>query len=225
MAALFRSHGLVSNFTVSQAVTYAGLAEAMLMVSGISGALGGLQLDEDIRTGRFVVDLLRPIDYFLYVLSLELGRVTYYLVFRGLPLIGILVLFFDWSPPTSILQVLLFLASAAAGILVSNALQFSTLVLGFWLSSAQGIYEFLNITAMLFSGLLLPLAFFPGWLERWIVYLPFAGQFYVPISLFLGNQPNGLVLFAVQCGWVLITLAVARIAFIVAVKRISVQGG
>ncbi|AZR74353.1 hypothetical protein BBF96_13725 [Anoxybacter fermentans] len=225
MIALFSSRGQTFNYTVVQAVTYVGLAEALLMVSGISGALGEVDLDGDIRSGQFIVDLIRPVDYFVYILSLELGRVVYYLFFRAVPLLAVLFIFFDWAPPTSIWTIFLFIFSVLGGIIITNCLHFSALVLGFWLNSSRGILEVVNVMAMLFSGLLLPIAFFPEWLAKIVVYLPFAGQFYIPISIFLGNEPRAMRLLAVEMGWIVVAITLARILFRMAMKKISVQGG
>jgi ABC-2 type transport system permease protein len=77
------------------------------------------------------------------------------------------------------------------------------------------------------SGFVLPLPFFPDWLEAIARVLPFAAMVQIPIDVFLeqatGAEVAGLLLL--QALWAVILLGLARIVLGAAIRQLVVQGG
>ena len=97
--ALYEHRGVVAGYNAIEAVTFAGLTQAMLMAVGIFGS--AKDIGEDVRSGQVATDLMKPIDYQSYLLFRQLGRSLYYFIFRGLPIFAVMVIFFPWKNETS----------------------------------------------------------------------------------------------------------------------------
>ena len=81
--------------------------------------------------------------------------------------------------------------------------------------------------ALLFSGFIMPLNFFPDWLEAVARVLPFAAMVQIPIDVFLeqvtGAEIAGALLL--QAFWAGILLGCAHLTLGVAIRRVVIQGG
>jgi ABC-2 type transport system permease protein len=79
----------------------------------------------------------------------------------------------------------------------------------------------------LFSGSVIPLWFFPDWLERFAGYLPFQGIYFVPNAIFVGELSGQALLTALltQVVWALICYGLLRFVWAKASMKIVVQGG
>jgi ABC-2 type transport system permease protein len=83
------------------------------------------------------------------------------------------------------------------------------------------------LAAMFFSGLLLPLGVFPGWLGELARALPWADLLQIPADIFLGETTGAGLLraFGAQAGWAVALLAAGRLVQGAATRRVVVQGG
>ncbi len=75
-----------------------------------------------------------------------------------------------------------------------------------------------------FSGLLLPLAFFPPWLEFIANLLPFRALLMVPNEVLLG-QRSALSGLALQLFWVVVMTVIARAMLRAGERKVVIQGG
>jgi ABC-2 type transport system permease protein len=83
------------------------------------------------------------------------------------------------------------------------------------------------MSLILFSGMLIPLAFFPAGLRTLAEWLPFQGIVYTPVMIYLGQIQGQALLPAlvVQVGWVALLWIGARLFWSRAVRALDVQGG
>ena len=81
--------------------------------------------------------------------------------------------------------------------------------------------------ALLFSGFIIPLPFFPDWLEAVARVLPFAAIVQIPVDVFL-EQVSGAeiaVSLVFQAAWAAILLGLAQFVLGSAIRRVVIQGG
>ena len=223
LIALFRHRTDVGGYDVGDAVTYVWLAQALIMTVYV---FGWDELALRIRDGSIATDLSRPLNPQRYWLAFDLGRAPFHFIFRGIPpfLIGAFV--FDLHYPTPPLAVA-FVLSVFLAVVVSLGFRFLYNVAAFWIVDHRGVLR-LSVTACLFfSGMTLPLAFFPHWLEtvraRPAVRLDRAGA-----DRRLPRQAHGLDLvwvLAVQAAWAVALLALGRVALTRGTRKLVVQGG
>jgi ABC-2 type transport system permease protein len=83
------------------------------------------------------------------------------------------------------------------------------------------------LVANLFSGFIVPLAFFPHWLRVLAYATPFPAMVQMPIDVFVGKAHGGDVVttLVVQAAWAAGLLVVCRGVFAAGVRKLVVQGG
>jgi len=125
---------------------------------------------------------------------MNLGRAAFQALARGIPPFVVGAVAFDLVLPPSPGTWLAFLASVVAAVVASFALRFAVVLSGFWLLDSRGAEQLTIAVVMFFSGLMLPLTFFPPWLEGLSRALPFAAMAQVPVEVFLGKGDPWLAL-------------------------------
>jgi ABC-2 type transport system permease protein len=222
--ALFSGRSEVGGLTLEDTITYAILAQSLLMVMS---AFGNRELSEAIVKGAIAVDLARPVDFYLYWASIDLGRAAYYLVFRGLPTFAIGALLFGVELPPSVGAFALFLGALALGVVVSFAFRFITNSLAFWTTDARGLLYLTNTVIMFFSGFIVPLNFFPPQLQSIANALPFRALAQLPINVYLGKAalPEVLPAVANLLVWLVALVVIGRVVLTRMVRRVTLAGG
>jgi len=224
LIALYRVRPQVGSYDLRDALSYIWATQAMIMpVLPFSW----IDLMLTIRTGEVISDLSKPCDFFLYWCSREMGRALYFLLFRSLPtyLAGLLIFRIEPGAGWSIWPAFLFslMLGSASGVVF----RVLTNLAAFWMIEARSVVVLGLTLAQFFSGAYLPLVFFPPWLARLAVWLPFYGMMHGPATVFLGKLGGSALLqeSALQLAWLLILAAVVRMITDIATRRVVVQGG
>ncbi len=223
--ALYEHRGVVAGYNAVEAVTFAGLTQAMLMAVGIFGS--GREIGEDVRSGQVATDLMKPIDYQFFLLFRQLGRSLYYFLFRGLPIFAVMVIFFPWKHPHSPAALILFFPSLAFAATITFSLSFMVGLSAFWLLDISGVNQAVMGAAIFLSGFIVPISFFPESFGKICEWLPFAGQSYVPVAIYLGKYAGGQMVSMLmrQMMWAIILVLLGRAFMSLAVRKVVVQGG
>jgi ABC-2 type transport system permease protein len=223
LLAVYRHRVNVGGYDAADTVTYVWLAQALIMTVFI---FGWTELALRIRDGSIAVDLTRPLDPQRYWLAFDLGRAPYHFVFRGLPPFAIGALVFKLHYPSP-LDLLAFVVSVTIAVVVSLGFRFLYNAAAFWLVDYRGIVTVSLVVSLFFSGMIMPLPFFPGWLRTLAHALPFASVLQAPIDVYLGKH-HGLGLagtIAEQVAWALALLGLGRLALRAGRRKLVVQGG
>lgn len=222
--ALFQGRGAIGGLDVRDTVTYAVLAQSLLMVMS---AFGNRDLSDAIVKGTIVADLSRPVDFYLYWAALDLGRAAYYLIFRGIPTFVIGLVLFRARLPADLSTGLGFLAVLCTGAAVSFAFRFITNSLAFWTSDARGITYLTSTVIMFFAGFIVPLNFFPTRLREIAEMLPFRGLAHLPVNVYLGKVDGPALAAALgqQALWLVALALVGRWVLGRMVRRVTLHGG
>jgi ABC-2 type transport system permease protein len=216
----------IGGYDLQAAASYTWVTQAMIMLVNL---WSWREIEITIRTGDVVTDLARPFSYLGYWLARDYGRAAYYALFRGLPglLIGQLTFAggLRWPEHPSVWLVLL--ASLVLAITISFAWRFLINISAFWTTDARGISGITAALVMFLGGFVVPLRFFPDWLQPLLMSLPFAGIIQIPTDIFIGQLSGQAALqaIAVQAAWALALLGLAQLTVFFAVRRVSVQGG
>lgn len=216
----------LGGYDVSNAITFVWLQQGLLLPVGIFGASTTSELGERVRTGEIAVDLYRPAHLMTWWLSIDAGRAGFQLLVRGgVPLlVGGLV--FDLTFPSELLQWLGFAVAVSFGILVSFGLRYLVALSGFWITDSRGVENFAMVLSLFFSGSILPLVVFPGWIGEVARSSPWAATLQVPIDVWLGRNPGGLAsALWFQLGWIAVLLTAGWMVTSIATRRVVIQGG
>jgi ABC-2 type transport system permease protein len=221
---LYAGSGVVAGWTIEDAVTFVWIGQALLMPVYI---WGWWEIALTIRSGDVVSDLSKPFDYYSFWLAQDAGRAVYHVIFRGIPTLAVGALLFDVALPGDPGRWLAFLLSLALAVWISFGLRFIVNVSAFWLLDYRGPGFVLMFANSFFSGLLVPLVYWPEAARAVAVALPFAGIIQAPAEVLLGKATGdallGLLLF--QLAWGVTLMLAGRLLLALAVRKVVVQGG
>jgi ABC-2 type transport system permease protein len=225
--AVWKENPDAGGYDVTDALTFAWLAQAMIMTVAIFAGGSTDDVADRIRTGDVAVDLYRPVSFLGWWLATDLGRATYHLLSRGVAPTVVGALLFDLRYPDSVLTALAFLVSVTLAVVVSFGVRMLVAMSAFWLLDQTGVANLAMLFAVFFSGLAVPLVLFPGWTRDVAMLLPWSAFVQVPADIWLGQRTGMRVLggVAFQAGWAAMLLLVAGGVLRLAKRKVVVQGG
>ena len=225
LLAVFAHRTHVGNLTATDTVTMSLLAQSTLMITALFA--GGTEIALRIRTGDIVSDLYRPVDLQRYWLAHDFGRAVYQASWRSLPPFVVGALIFDVRLPHHAVTWLWFAVSMTLAVAVSFGVRFLVGLSAFWLLDDRGVNGMVLSVQLLLSGMILPIQFFPHWLEALSRALPFASYVQIPMEIFIEKHTGaGLIgAFALQAGWAIGLFAIGHLALTAATRKVVIQGG
>lgn len=216
----------LGGYDVTDALTFVWLQQGLLMPIGIFGATTTVELGERVRTGEIAVDLYRPTHLLTWWLSVDAGRAGFQLLARGgIPLlIGSLV--FDLKFPSSPVQWCAVAVALPLAVVVSFGIRYLVALSGFWITDSRGMEHLALVLSLFFSGTILPLVVFPGWIGEVARATPWAATLQVPIDVWLGRNPGGAwSAFAFQLLWTAVLATAGWLATTFAMRKVVIHGG
>ncbi len=216
----------VGGYDARDVITYVWLTQGLLSVVASFGP-SWYELALRVRSGAVAVDLQRPVDLQRASFAHDAGRAAHQLLYRAIPPFLIGVAFFDVLVPGDAARWLLFAASVALAVVVSFALRFIVNVASFWLLDYRGTTMLALVVNHVFSGLIVPLAFFPNPLDDFVRLLPWAATLQLPIDIFVGHASDAeaLGVLAIQAFWAVALLAAGHAALAAGTRKLVLQGG
>jgi ABC-2 type transport system permease protein len=223
LLAVYRHRSEVDGFDPVDAVTFTFVAQALVMTVGL---FGDNELSARIRTGDVVADFYRPVDIHAWWASVAYGKAGFYVLFRGIPPFLVGALAFHLRLPAATTWPW-FMASVAAAVAVAFGVRFLLALTAFWLLDDRGPAGLGLLAGMFFSGVFVPVVFFPPWLETVARALPFPAMLQLPCEVFLGKHPGwgSAGIIAVQLAWAAALAGLGRMVLARAVRKVVVQGG
>jgi ABC-2 type transport system permease protein len=187
------------------------------------------RISEYVLTGDLSIHLLKPINIFWFELS---SAVALRIVGVALEFIPDLIVYSLIYPPKflTVLSLLKFIAVCILSFCLFFLINYLIGMTAFIFKSNTGLNEFVYISMNLLGGGLIPLDFYPSWLQRITDFLPFKYIFYYPIQVFLNKDSvssmqewGNIVLH--QLGWIAAGYVLCFGLWKLAVKKFCAVGG
>jgi len=222
--AVFAGQSEVSGFTWSQMEAYLIVT---FFVNSMLSYYSESSITGKVLDGSVMMDMLKPLDFQKARLAETLGSCVLEGLLSALLICGFAVVTFGIPLPDNGYTALLFAVSMASSILVKFGIVYCSSLLCFWTTSGLGIIWARMAVTNLLSGALVPLVFFPGWLEKVAMALPFQGIVNAPTMIFLNKAApqEALQLIALQWGWIIALWLLGRWMWTYAVRQITIHGG
>lgn len=183
-------------------ISYNSIMIYTVMTLLLQRLLGGgtdEEIGNDFQSGNIVTSLLTPLNLGVKYSMQELGK-------------GLLNAFV----PAVVFSYILF-----------SILNYMLGILTFWSHSNIGLYMLKMACVNIFSGMFIPLTFYPSILRGFCMVLPFQSIYYFPLTIVMGEangaQIAGGILF--QLGWIAGLFLLCRLMNKNAMRRIVIQGG
>lgn len=231
-AAFYASGTQHAPMSLGNAITFTWLGQAFLVFLPWAA---DPEVAEMVRTGAVAYERLRPVDTYAWwyarALAWSVARVLPRAVLMAIFAAGVLPLvgLGQWglAAPPSWQAAGLFLLSGAGMILLSAAITLLINVVLTETMNERGPNTLAAPIVNLFSGMIIPLAFFPDAVRPWLRAQPVAGLADIPFSIYFGGLSglSALGAISLQFGWVIALIALGRWRLGAALGRLQVQGG
>ncbi len=176
----------LNGMSLTQMVTYFG---ASTLIGYLTMDFADWNLQMLIRTGKFLTFAMRPINHRFFAFSQKVGHRFLGLVFEFVPCYIIFTLLFGVNMvPKHLGWTLL---SVALAFLMNFYVHYILGMTAFWFVQSSGIRRVFDLLAGVFSGVYIPLVFFPEAMQRFLFFLPFPYMSYVPAMVFTGSFQFG----------------------------------
>jgi ABC-2 type transport system permease protein len=224
VAAVGAAGGTLAGYDERSVVAYAWITQALIAPVAV---FTWNDLGLRVRTGDVAVDLARPVDLQLQFLAADLGRAAYVVLPRGIPPLLVGALTFGLVMPSTPLPYLLGAVSLLLAVTISFNLRFLANLSAFWLLDHRGVLGVYVAVSNIFSGMYVPVPWFPDWMAAVARLTPFPSLIQAPADVITGrlDTAGSLRTVGVQLLWLAVTLAVTRLALSRATRRLVVQGG
>lgn len=221
---IYRYSDTIRGLSFNETFLYVGLGSAIFIL--LKTYVDWI-IHYEIREGAIATYLTKPIDFQLYSLAANLGSVLMNLTAITIPTALVMVLVFKVRIVFG-LGLFLFPISLLLALLISFSIDYSIGLLGFYSESVWGFSMTKEIIVTVFSGALIPLQFFPDWIQNVLFWLPFQAIYHTP--LMMATRPDqGLDIFLpmilIQLFWAAALFILARLFYNQAIKVLRIAGG
>lgn len=223
----------IGGFTAEEMVTYVvvGWVARSFYFNNVDR-----ELSEQVQNGSIAVMLARPVSLQGTVAAGALGEGMFRFLFFTVPIGAAIFLLFPVRAPASALHGVAFLLSCTLALAIVTQINFLVGLCAFPLKNIDGVMRAKHYLIELLSGLLIPVALFPGWLRGLSAWLPFQAVSFLPGSIWLGRARAGVEwlgggetlvarALAAQLAWVVALTLLGGACWRLAARRLTVQGG
>jgi ABC-2 type transport system permease protein len=224
LVALYGARQKVAGISVSGAITYTGITQALIAFLSL---FGWYDIMRSVYTGEISSDLLKPMSYFSFWMANDAGRAIAQLFLRGLPIMFFYALVFRITLPNDLGQWLALTLSLLLAWMISFSWRFLINLSAFWIPNAVGIGRLAFTLSWFLSGFLMPLRFFPAWFERLCYLTPFPYSVNTVIEIYLGLLTPEQVFQALagQVLWIIGLVIAGQYVLQAGIRRLVILGG
>lgn len=184
--AVFSTRETIGGLTLEQMITYYGIAT---LINYIVFDFADWNLQMLIRTGKFLTFMLRPMSHRYFALCQKIGHRILGLSMELIPVYFIITLVIGVRLVPA--HWLWAIASALLSFLMVFLINYCIGIVAFWFTNTSGMRMMFTLIGSICAGTFIPLTFFPDWLQKVMLFLPFQYTLYVPTRVFIGSYELG----------------------------------
>ena len=200
------AHGnSIEGFNFSQMLTY-------IAVGWIIRSFYFNNIDQkmayQVQEGKLAMDLIKPVNTQLMYVAEAFGQSCFRLILLTVPTALLLLVVFPLRLPAGPMNLAGFLLSVLLSFFLVAGINFCVGTFALRLKSILGLLRAKYFLLELFSGLLIPITFFPEWAQQILNLLPFPYISFAPVLIYLGKTEGVDILrtLSMQAFWVLVLL-------------------
>lgn len=183
-----------------------------------------------IKTGNLSYELCRPQDLYFMWFSKIFGEKLSGALLRFLPVILIAVLLpspFNLDLSITLPRLLIFIIAFSLSSILTVSIILLYHVICLITLDEKGIVNIFMVLSDILSGLVLPIPFFPNFLQKISNFLPYRYVSDFPFRLYVGNisLQEGIKGIIIQIIWIIILILIGKLITKKALKKVVIQGG
>jgi ABC-2 type transport system permease protein len=223
----YASTSAAQPISLEQAVTYAWLVQVTYRMAPWAGDNDIIDM---IRNGHVAYELCRPLSLYFNWYCRLLSQKIVPVMLTGIPLYILVFLLpagYGVKPPDSPAAGAAWAISMCFALLlgcaIGNIMSISTI----WTLSGLGMQRIVPALIMVFSGVTIPLVYYPDWAQGILRYLPFSSLLDIPLRFYLGVLPvSDLPSFIlIQVTWTAAFMALGILLLKLGMRGVVIQGG
>lgn len=228
----FASTTKVQPMTFGQVMSYIWLGQVLFALLPFRE---DVEIAHLIRSGNIAYELVRPVHLYWFWFARQIGSRTAPVLLRATPMLVVsafifpLIGFEQWAlrPPVSVNALLLFLLSVLAAMLLACTFSMIMSISLFWTISADGVSNLVPVLIWSLCGIIIPIPFYPNWMQVVIRMLPFRGLMDVPFQIYVGSISSSSALseIGLQGVWIVGLIVLSYGIMNRGLSRVVVQGG
>jgi ABC-2 type transport system permease protein len=198
-----------------------------LFTSALISGSSEFRVSRAIWTGNIAVELIRPVDYQKANFAITVGNgLAEGVLVAVIGLVFAMLIGFT-APPDNPITWLYFALAMIFSFMTKFLIVYIFGLFNFWTTSGMGLAWIRKGVTDFFSGAIIPLSFFPGWLQTITNILPFRGIVFVPATIFIERMSESQVLvsFAVEIAWIAGLWYLAKLIWHFAMRKVTIHGG
>jgi viologen exporter family transport system permease protein len=222
--AIYEHSTSIEGFDFAHILTYIG-------VGWIIRSFYFNNIDQDlayqVMEGRLAMDLIKPVNIQTMYVARAAGESVFRLALLTVPTAIVLFLVYPLRLPASYAHAAVFAISVVMSFLIVAAINFAVGTFALRLQSILGLLRAKFFLLELFSGLLLPMTFFPPAVQKVLAFMPFQYISYIPMLIYLGKlHGRGMVrAIVLQVFWVAVLMAIGDALWRWSTRKVIIQGG
>ncbi|TBL69394.1 ABC transporter permease [Paenibacillus thalictri] len=222
--AIYGGSETLGGMTVAQMTTY-------VAISWMARAFYFNNLDREIaneiKDGSVAIQFIRPYNYIVVKMMQGLGEGAFRFLLFSIPGMILVSLLFPVQLPSDPKVWALFLVMLFFSFLINSQINIVTGLFAFFLENNEGMMRMKRVMVDLFSGLVVPVSFFPGWAAGLLKLLPFQAITYLPGTVITGTASgeSALAALGIQFVWFAVLIIPMVWLWHGARSRLFVQGG
>lgn len=187
-------------------------------------------ISDDVIKGTVAMNLIKPIDYRLSLISRAVGSMIYYFlapsvfIWIGVEIYKVTVL---GLAPVTVGRIILYLTSCMMSFLIYVLFDFCFGMVAFFTTYILGLMMVQEALLSFLTGQLIPISFFPAAVQNIFEFLPFSSMIYTPVMIYLGKYSGRMLGFVLlrQAAWVVILYVLGSLIWKRVTRRLVVLGG
>ncbi|SFA56780.1 ABC-2 type transport system permease protein [Anoxybacillus pushchinoensis] len=223
-SAIYGGQPSIQGMTVEQMTTYVAIA---WMARAFYFNNIDREIAMEIREGKVAIELIRPYNYLVMKTMQGLGEGIFRLFFFSLPGMLIVTFVFSLQFTTNAHTWAYFVLSTILSFIINSQLNLLAGMVTFFTLNGEGLLRAKRFIIDLFSGLILPISFYPEWAQDVMKYLPFQAISYIPSMIFTesfteNEAVRGMMFQAV---WCIVLIVPIYLLWKAAKRKLIIQGG
>lgn len=215
----------------TEAVSVGVIITSFIVNLGLANVylIDDLAVQKKIWDGTIICELLKPINYRVYLLADTIGSVLFKLIFNLLPCTVMMIVIYRkyFIVCNNIRSFVVFLVSVFLGFLVLWEISSIVQMLCFWFVNVWSISTIKSVFINILAGSLLPFWYLPETVQKIIELTPFSAIYITPIKIYLGQIDNEKQIEALmlQFVWIVVLSVIGNVLWSLGKKKMVIQGG
>lgn len=222
--AIYGNENVIKGFTLYEMITYVLIGN---LFSAVVRNFLPNTMKGDMKDGGLSVYLIRPMSYFSFIFSREIGRSSLVAILSVISQ-GFLVLFFlnYFIFNFDILYLLVIFVMLILAFMTELLMSYIVGLVAFWTDEVDGLYATHERLRKIFSGGYFPISILPTAFVSASYALPFAYSFFVPAQLYLKkiDLMMGVRGIFIQLVWIIVLYAISNLVWKRGLRRYEGTG-